>query len=358
MPVAAIPLITTVASAAISAGQQSKARKQAASAQTAEQQRRDEIASKIETLPEGFEPEDVFGKRPELKDVPYNSLSVSDPGFKKNVAQLLKANLGNLPAAQQLFEQISAGITGTMKKRATMFDPNFLTTLSQLGSNAALASRGRLPMEDARGIVANQAEFGSLLGTPGGRRPQIARDLGMTRTQLATQTGPNLLSQVANIFNAVDPLQSHMAASPTNFLLNPSQTVPIAVQENQFGTGYDRSQADQAMYLDAMADPVAAGMFNLNRQALGYQSAPLYNQTPAAAQGYATQGGGGAQIAQAFLGALPGLFGGMQGGAPVAQSSPVSAPIPINQSAPIFNGGGAGGGMFSNLLNGIPAYFG
>lgn len=331
MSQAAIPLISSLGSAALGSRSQSNA-------YDAEMQRREKIAEQMRQLPEGMEAEDVFGKRPEFKDVPYNSLSLSDPGFKKHVAGLLKANLANVPGAQRLFDAISQGITGTMQRRAKMFDPNFLSTLSQIGSTAARASRGRLSQEMERGLLANQGEMGSLLGNAGGRRPQIARDYGLTQFGMQTQVAPNLLAQVAGVMNSVDPLQAHLAASPANFMLNPSQTLPISVQENQFGTQYQRGQEDQRMYINAMPDPAVAGLFNMDRQALGYLAAPVYGH----------QQGGGAGMGQAFLGALPQIFGQQQptmmpqsivGGAPIAQVSQVSPPMSYPRSAPIFRNG-------------------
>lgn len=337
MAQAAIPLISSIGSAAIGAKSQS-------SALGDEQARREEMAKMIGEFPEGFKPEEVFGTKPKFKEVPYDSLSMSDPGFKKHVAGLLKANLANVPGAQKLFDSISQGITSTMKKRATMFDPRFLSTLNQVGQNAALASRGRLSQEDTYDIIGRQGELGSLLGG-GPRRPQTNQDLGIARNTLSNQVAPGLLAQMSQIFGQIDPLQAHMGANPANMMLTPSQTLPLSMQENQWGTTYNRAQEDERMYLNAMADPTQAGLFNMNRQAVGYLAAPYANATPAGQYG---GGGGMAGAAQTFLGQLPSMFPGNGGGGMVSQSSPVSAPMGINRSAPIFRP--QGGGFFGNLF--------
>lgn len=290
------------------AGQRANARAgQQAQAQAvqAEEARRQQIAEQLRNLPPGVSEEQVFGTRPEFQEVDYTPLSQSDPGFARLTADTIAGNLQNVGGANELFGKISAAITDGMKRRVSAFDPNILGNIAQAGENAALALRGRLPGEDVMDIVGNRAELSSLLGTPGAGRAQTAKDLGMTRFGLQTQTGPNLLSNVTSIINSIDPASLRQGALPQDWLMRPSQVAGIAAQENQFDASFQRNQEDSRMFINAMAEPAAAGLFNMDRQALGFLATPNPYAGPGAGQAFqAAQGPSPLSLAGDLAGSL------------------------------------------------------
>lgn len=218
----------------------------------------------------GYSPEEVFGSRPELGDVEYNPLFKSDPGYSNIVSQILSGNVRNLPVASQLTGDISKSISAATRQRIEGWDPSFMTGMNSLYKTRNETLAGRLPYEDALGIASDRGRFANDLGLSGSSGPQIAKDLGLTRLGLMTETGPNLAANITNILNAVDPVSRHPV--PQDYLLRPSEAVPWAIQENQFGAQFDFTKALQEAAFNSMPDPQAAGMFNLKAMHAGFNS--------------------------------------------------------------------------------------
>lgn len=204
---------------------------------------------------------DIFGSRPEFEPVDYTPLYISDPGYRNIVAQVLSGDQANLPAAAQLSGDINKAISKSSLDRITGWDPSFQSALNTLYSTRNSTLKGRLPYTDALAITADRGRLANDLGMSGGGGPQIAADLGMKQLDLMTNIGPSLASSIASILNMVDPIQRH--TTPEGLLLTPSQAVPMAIQENQFGATFDFQQNLQEAMFGAMPDPAAQGLFNL-----------------------------------------------------------------------------------------------
>lgn len=207
------------------------------------------------------DPTAIFGSIPQYQHVDYTPLYQSDPGYAGLVNDALKGDLHNLPLATDLTSQINKATSADALSRIQGWDPSFLASLNLLQNNANAALQGNLPYSDALQIAGGQGQLSNQLGMAGGQGPQVAADLGLTRSSLMNTTGPSLLGQITSILNQVDPVTNQINAS--NFLLNPSQAVSSAVQENQFGATFNMNQNLQEAAFGAMPDPAAQGIFNL-----------------------------------------------------------------------------------------------
>lgn len=264
---------------------------------------------------------DIFGEKPSFEGVDYTPLFMSDPGYRQLAADTISGDQANLPAASQLSSDINKAISASSKQRIEGWDPSFMSALNSLYDTRNETLKGRLPYSDALAITADRGRLANDLGYAGGSGPQTAADLGMKRLDLMTQTGPSLTASIANILNSVDPIQRH--TTPAQYLLEPSQTVPLAIQENQFAATFGLQNALEQATFDALPDPRAQGLFNLQMAQAGMSgggTAPFFSAL--------TQG----------LGALGNLFGGGgQGG-----SWPGNSNIfvnPANQAFNVSNGG-------------------
>ena len=204
----------------------------------------------------------IFGTPIDFQAPEYTPLYISDPGYRGIVADTIAGDQANLPAASQLSADINKAITASAKDRATSWDAGFIGSLNALGHNADAALQGQLPYDDALSIVANRGRLAADLGYAGGSGPQTAADLGKTRTSLMTEVGPNLLSGLASIMNAVDPISRH--TTPENFTLSPAQAVTSAIGENQFAASYGLQAGLEQATLNALPNPQAQGQFNLS----------------------------------------------------------------------------------------------
>lgn len=338
MPQAAVPLLTAGVSAASGALQTSSRNRQISD----EQARRAEIAAILQDPTEaleaaGIDLREATGRRPD--PVTYTPLSSSDPGYYQQMKQVLEANTRNSGRAKTLSQAISRAITSVMKDRVQAFDPLFLQTLKKAGQNANMMTSGQLPYQDALDIVSGQGNLAPLMGTAGGRRPQTYRDLGLSRLQLMSQGGPQLLAQVTDIIGAVDPVQLRQGALPQNYMLTPAQTVPMNVQQNQYGAQFQQGQN----FLAAMPDPLMATRLNMFQQGLGFMAAPVGQ--PASVGASALQGAF-SSLPQAF----PNAFGTPQPAAAVPAYYDQTHG-PVYQAQPFQPAQQGGGNFFSNLLN-------
>jgi hypothetical protein len=235
---------------------------------------------------------DLFGTRPEFTPVDYTPLYLSDPGYRQLAGDVIAGDLENLPAASQLSAGINKAITASSRERIEGWDPSFQGAMDTLYSSRNDVLKGRLPYSDALAITADRGRLANDLGMSGGAGPQIAADLGMKRLDLMTNVGPSLTSSIASILNTVDPIQRH--TTPAQYLLEPSQIVPIAAHENQFAATFGLQQALESAMFDALPDPGAQGLFNLQMAQAGMSGNGSGSIFGAVGQG---------------LGALGGMFG-------------------------------------------------
>lgn len=226
---------------------------------------------------------DIFGTRPEFTAPEYNPLYISDPGYRGIVADTLAGDQQNLPAASALSSDINKAITASAKDRVNSWDAGFMGSINALSHNTSAALQGQLPYEDALNIVQDRGRLASDLGYAGGSGAQTAADLGRSRLSLMTEVGPNLLQGLAGILNTVDPIQRH--STPENYLLNPTQAVGFAVNENQFAATYGLQAATEQATFDALPDPQAQGMFNLQALMAGLNGGGAANSGGTAALG-------------------------------------------------------------------------
>jgi hypothetical protein len=233
----------------------------------------------------------IFGSIPE--PVQFNPMFQQDPGYGRLAMDTIKAGQSNVGDASTLTSAINRTISAQARQRVRGWDPTFAGALSKLQANRNQALSGYLPYEDAMGIVGNRGGMANDLGNAGGSSPQIAADLGMSRLDLMTGTGANLATTITNILDQVDPISRH--ASPQDYLLSPSQTVPWAIQENQFGAQFQAQQNAIA----AMADPSAAGLFNMQSFNAGFAGQSQRNN---------------AQMASAIASGVSGIAGAYGGG--------------------------------------------
>lgn len=197
----------------------------------------------------------IFGERPEL--VEYTPLFKSDPGYRQLAADTIDGSRANAGRASALTDAINKAITKQAQGRINSWDPTFVGAMAQLQRNRNMALNGVLPASDVMSITGDRGKLANDLGYAGGSGPQIAADLGLKQLDLQTNVGPNLAARITEILNQVDPIGRH--ATPQDYLLSPSQTVPWAIQENQFGAEFQSQQN----LIAAAADPAAAGLFNL-----------------------------------------------------------------------------------------------
>lgn len=277
----------------------------------------------------------IFGSIPE--PVEYNPLFKSDPGYGNIAAETLAGSRRNLPSASALTAGINKAITAQAQGRINAWDPTFVGAMSKLQANRNAALSGYLPYEDALSIAGDRGALSNDLGNAGGGGPQIAADLGLKRMDLMNNVGPNLSASISDILNQIDPIARH--ATPQDYLLAPSQTVPWAIQENQFGATFQQ----QENAIAAMANPAAAGLFNMQAFNAGFagQSQRSNAQMASAiasgiggiASAYGAGGGGGyASMAGAsgnYMASAP--AGGQTYQAPAAWSSASYQSRPISQ---------------------------
>jgi len=269
----------------------------------------------------------AYGQIPEFTPVDYTPLYESDPGYGNAVGQVIGGNRNNLKAASKLTGRINESISEQARTRIEGFDPSFFGNLATIYNTRNATSAGYLPYSDALAMTADQTRLAGDLGNAGGASPQIAADLGLKRTQLMTETGPNLQALVTNILNQVDPISRH--ATPQDYLIRPDQAVPCMIGENQFGAEFDFKQNSLMASISGMADPAQAGALNMQMFQAGMG------------------GGGGAnfgQIAQSVgmlggaLGGMNGLFGG-RGISPAASQQQYFNPATQSYNNPNFTGG-------------------
>lgn len=209
----------------------------------------------------GNKPVDVFGRRPSYYEVDFETMLDQDPGLGNLAGDVTAGNLRNFAANSQLAEGVNNFLTSDAKKRVGAFDPYLLGNIEQSGRNAALASQGILPTSDAESIVGNRNEMAGIFGTAGTSRGQVAKDLGLARLDLQTRVAPGMMQGNAAMINAIAPPQ--MRDDPRTSQVSQAQAIQVGAADNQFESEFDRRELSLRSMLEAMPDPMAQGMFNL-----------------------------------------------------------------------------------------------
>jgi hypothetical protein len=118
-----------------------------------------------------------------------------------------------------------------------------------------------------------------------------------------TETGPGLAAQITDIINAVDPIQRHV--TPNEYLLPTQFGVASAIDENKFAATFGFNQNMQIAGFNALPDPQAQGLFNLQAFNSGFagqqdqQMAQTLGQVASLAGMYGSMYGGGGNTARA-----------------------------------------------------------
>jgi len=265
--------------------QRKQQRKQAQAAQSA-----NDAQARQRSMLDGADGRAIFGSVPEaalFKTKPYVPIN-----YGQVQATTINDNITALPKIDELTSALNASLRADSGLRIENFAPGFQANLKTLTNAAGSLVNGRLPYSDVMDIVANRGELAGSLGTPGTATNATLKDLGLSRLS-AMQSGSDMMTRIGNLVEQIDPISQRSRA--VDWTLNPSQTVPLAQADAQFGATYDQmerilsQQSEQnANNLAAMADPAAAGMFAANMQLAG--GAPY--------------GGGGANIGGQVLNGL------------------------------------------------------
>jgi len=250
----------------------------------------EDAASAQRSMLDGADGRAIFGSVPEA------AMFETKPYVPINYGQVqlntVNDNLTALPKINDLTAQLNQSLRADSGLRIEQFAPGFQANLKTLTNAAGSLVNGQLPYSDVMDIVANRGELAGSLGTPGTATNATLKDLGLSRLS-AMQSGADMMTRIGNLVEQIDPISQRSRA--VDWTLNPSQTVPLAQADAQFGASYDQmerslvQQSEQnANNLAAMADPAAAGMFGAQMQLAG--GAPY--------------GGGGANIGGQVLNGL------------------------------------------------------
>ncbi len=251
----------------------------------------EDAQARQQSMLDGADGRAIFGSVPEaalFETKPYVPIN-----YGQVQATTINDNITALPKIDELTSALNASLRADSGLRIENFAPGFQANLKTLTNAAGSLVNGRLPYSDVMDIVANRGELAGSLGTPGTATNATLKDLGLSRLS-AMQSGADMMTRIGNLVEQIDPISQRSRA--VDWTLNPSQTVPLAQADAQFGATYDQmerslsQQSEQnANNLAAMADPAAAGMFAANMQLAG--GAPYGS-------------GGGANTGQAILSGL------------------------------------------------------
>ena len=210
----------------------------------------------------------IFGTTPEFEPVEYNPLFRDDPGYANIVRDIIQGNRRNLRPAARLSGDVNQEISAASRRRIEGWDPGYMGNLAALQQTRDMTAGGYLPYEDAMNIIGSRGRMGADLGISGGTGAQTARDLGMTRLSLMTETGPRLAAQITDIIQANDPIQRH--TTPNEYLLPTQFGVSAAINENQFGATFGFQQNQAIAGFNALPNPQQQGLFNLQAFQAGF----------------------------------------------------------------------------------------
>lgn len=275
----------------------------------------------------------IFGSVPEAAT--FNPVKYTPTDYGAVQLDTIQDNLGAQVPIADLLNVINAETTRQGMGRIESLSPGFMEGVSSMQDTAGSLLSGQLPFTDVLDIVGDGQNARGSLGTFGTHTSATLRDLGLSQLG-AMQTGTEFMARIANLAEQVDPVGRH--GTPMDFSLQPSQTVPLAQQDNQFAATFAlqneiaRYDAEQnANNLDAAADPAAANLFGLATSALGFGSGGGFggnNSGNAAAPG----GGGLGGLTAPALPASSGAYG--TGGASPGFNPDSSFSSPYKSSNP------------------------
>jgi hypothetical protein len=139
-------------------------------------------------------------------------------------------NYQNLDAMNWVSRKANRFLTQQDLRRAEKFVPGFKSIMATQGANVNDLVNGRLPYDDALGIVGESNSLSNAIGIPGTGAPGTLRDLGLSQLQ-GMQAGQGLLQGMVGIAEQVSPIARY--SRPQDFMLTPSQTIPWEIQQQQ-----------------------------------------------------------------------------------------------------------------------------
>lgn len=217
----------------------------------------------VSGLIDDYDASAVFGTKPKAAEFVNKAYNPVDYGEVQN--KTINDNLGSLPDILKLITQINSINRADSALRVETFAPGFGQNLRTMTDSARALVGGQLPYQDVLDIVSDRQELGNTLGTAGTYGAATLKDFGLSRLQ-AMQTGAEMMSRIGNLIESIDPVASRSRAQ--DFTLSPTQTVPLAQADAQFGASYDqmerilKQQSEQNKYLlEAAPDPAERGMF-------------------------------------------------------------------------------------------------
>lgn len=214
----------------------------------------------------GYGFEDIFGSKVDSSAALYDPVKLSE-----SQGAAITGNLDNYGIAGRLSALTNdANMVGDLKRIRTLF-PTFDQNLSQFTglTSSLLAGQNPYGTEDALNIVSNRGSLAASMGTPGGSGPATNKDLGLTRLQLGQQ-GAGMFESFLKTADAISPVNSQFRVQQS--YLTPSERLDADIRQREA----DQAAGLSAAYLDAGADPAAAGLFNLDFSSqVGLASAKL-----------------------------------------------------------------------------------
>lgn len=237
----------------------------------------------------GYGLEDIFGSKVDPSAALYDPVNITE-----SQSQAIAGNIANFDQANALASMTNDATIANDLKRANALSPGFDRNLERFSGLTASLLDGQNPFgnEDVLNIVSDRSSLAGALGTPGGSGPATNKDLGLSRLQLATQ-GASMFQDWIRTADAVSPLNSQFRTQQS--YLTPSERLDADIRQRES----EQQGRLSAAYLEAAAEPAAAGLFNLDFSSqVGLASAKLGSavnlQNPYAALGQGVAAAGAA----------------------------------------------------------------
>lgn len=188
------------------------------------------------------------------KAAPYEPID-----FGEHQIDTIMGNYDALPYIEGLTKKTNNLITDESMRRAKRLIPGYKSSMKTLGNATGSLLNGQIPYEDALGIVSDRAELANGLGIPGTSTNATLKDLGISRLGALNQ-GAGLLGNMVSMAEQISPRGGY--ANPQSMMLQPSQTLPLAMQqaqlEQQSGQNVNNLGALAASDLTPGPNPVAS----------------------------------------------------------------------------------------------------
>lgn len=204
---------------------------------------------------------EAFGYRPELPGYePIHVPSIGDVyedslgGIQENFAEIVGINdRANAEVARQDLARVDRFISPLM--------PQYRSNLRQFDKNTGEGLAGRVPFDDALGIVRDRANFGNTIGVPGTYTNATVRDLGLKRIEMMG-LGADWLGKQTSIAQQLSPIDRY--GRPQDYFIMPPQAMQFSLQaaglqsqenQNVYQSGFNQANAA------AMPDPAAQAQY-------------------------------------------------------------------------------------------------